>query len=469
MTETRPEQRASATRLAGTTVAKYTVGALGTSGFATLPGLVLTYYMTDNLGIAAIAAGAIVLVAKIWDLVFLPLVGALSDREHARTGSRRRLMRIGAIAFPVAFAAIFAAPPQLGPVVTGAWVLFGFVLTSAAFDLFVVPYVALPAELTHSYDERTRLLAWRVVLVTISAFLFGVGGPALRELAGDPVTGYLIMGIGAATLMGAGLIAATFSAPRAIVTAPAPDADGTRSVFAHYGSGFLAIRRSPNFRALLTTFVLQTVAATLMLGGTQYIATWILGDESAVQLLFVAIVAPAVLAGPAWAWVARRLGKETAMTLANLLLAAAALSMLAMLWAPGPWVFAASAAVGVASAAMQTLPMSMLADVIADDASRHPRSAGAFSGMWTVAESIGSAVGAAALTLTLAVTGYVASSAAETVAQPESARAGIVIAFSILPAVVMAIGAFAFSRYRLRRADIDALGDAVDRAATTVD
>ena len=42
----------------GATVARYAIGSLGTGGFATLPGLVLVYYLTDTLGVAAIAAGA---------------------------------------------------------------------------------------------------------------------------------------------------------------------------------------------------------------------------------------------------------------------------------------------------------------------------------------------------------------------------------------------------------------------------
>ena len=46
------------------TIALYAVGSLGTGGFATLPGLVLIYFLTDTLGVAAIAAGALVTVAK---------------------------------------------------------------------------------------------------------------------------------------------------------------------------------------------------------------------------------------------------------------------------------------------------------------------------------------------------------------------------------------------------------------------
>ena len=40
------------------TIATYAIGSLGTGGFGTLPGLVLVFYLTDTLGIAALAASS---------------------------------------------------------------------------------------------------------------------------------------------------------------------------------------------------------------------------------------------------------------------------------------------------------------------------------------------------------------------------------------------------------------------------
>src|SRR5207342_3591061 len=107
------------------------------------------------------------------------------------------------------FALTFAVPPALGPLAGAIWVFFAFTLTATAFSLFQVPYIALPAELTPSYDERTRLLTWRVVVLTFAILLFGAGGPALRSATGDPVTGYLVMGIVAGVTIGVGMLIAT--------------------------------------------------------------------------------------------------------------------------------------------------------------------------------------------------------------------------------------------------------------------
>src|SRR3954451_22840327 len=92
------------------TVAGYALGSVGTGGFGTLPGLVLAYYLTDTLGVAAGLAGLVVTVPKLWDVVIAPFIGASSDVSAARHGSRRRFLLAGAVTIPVLFAALFATP-----------------------------------------------------------------------------------------------------------------------------------------------------------------------------------------------------------------------------------------------------------------------------------------------------------------------------------------------------------------------
>lgn len=439
------------------TVVNYAIGSLGTGGYSTLPGLVLTYFLTDNLGVAALAAGIIVTTAKVWDVVIDPLIGAASDRQLARTGSRRGFMVIGAVTLPVFFALTFAVPPSWGPVASAICVLLAFLGTATAFSLFQVPYVALPAELTRSYDERTRLLGWRVVVLTAAILLFGAGGPMLRRATGDPVTGYLLMGIVAGVAIGVGMLIASRTADAAAqaITTEIEPAPGLRT---QYLSGFRALRRSLPFRALLGTFLLQALATGTMLAGAQYVATWVLHDEAAVEVLFVALVGPALIATPAWTVIANRIGKERSFLAASILFLIASATITFAVWAPGAWIYASVAVAGIAYAGLQSLPMAMLPDVIShDERTTGPGQAGTFTGIWTAGETIGFALGATAVALMLAATGYVSSVAGASTAQPDAAVAGIVLSFSILPAVLMALSLIPLARYSLRRHDIDEL------------
>ena len=434
--------------------AAYALGSLGTGGFATLPGLVLVYFLTDTLGVVPLAAGLLVTVAKVWDVLIDPVIGARSDHDRARTGSRRRFMTIGSLGLPVAFALTFAVPAGLGPLLSGLWVLVAFVAAATAFSLFQVPYVALPAELTDDYDARTRLLAARVVVLTVAILLFGAGGPALRRLGGaDEHTGYLLMGVVAGVVLGAALLVAARSAPVGPVTA-VPRRVALRT---HYAEGLAVLRRSAAFRALWATFVLQGLATGLMLAAAQYVATWVLRDEDAVDLLFVALIAPAVVCAPLWSVVARRVGKERAYVAATVLFGVAALVLLALVRVPGAWLYGPVALAGAAYAGLQTLPLAMLPDVVSVDAQRAgPGQAGTFGGVWTAGETAGMALGTALLTVVLTLTGYRASLAGAAASQPPAAVTGIVVAFSVVPAALLALSLLTLRRYPLRRAEVDA-------------
>jgi GPH family glycoside/pentoside/hexuronide:cation symporter len=455
------------------TVARYAAGSVGTGGFGTLPGLVLVYYLTDTLGVAALAAGLIVTLAKAWDVVIDPVIGAASDRDRAAHGSRRRLMILGGVLLPVFFLLTFAVPPSLGSGAGAAWVLVAFLCAATAFSLFQVPYIALPAEITASYEERTRLLTARVVVLTVSILAFGGGAPALRGLVPDEHAGYLVMAAVAGLVLGASMLVASgversarrrgptaspTSASSETESSDATSSDGVApGVAQHYRDAVAVLRTSRPFRTLLITFVLQALATGTMLAGAQYVATWVLGDEGAVTLLFAALVGPAVVFAPLWGRLAHRVGKERAFWAASVVFAVAATALVVMYWSPGAWVYGVVGVAGAAYAGLQSLPMAMLPDVVAHDAvTRGPGRAGTFAGVWTAGETTGFGLGTAVLTGVLAATGYVESQAASIVWQPSSALLGIVLAFSVLPAALVVVSLATLRRYPLRKEDIDA-------------
>ncbi|MEO8094371.1 MAG: MFS transporter [Pseudolysinimonas sp.] len=444
------DARLGTSKLSTGTLVRYAAGSLGTGGFGTLPGLVLLFFLTDTLGVAAFWAGVLVTIAKIWDVIIDPVIGARSDHSLAVTGSRRRYMLLGALLLPVFFALTFAVPAVFGPIPAGVWVLVAFMLAATAFSLFQVPYIALPAELVQDYDARTRLLAGRVIVLTFAILLFGAGGPALREAFADERLGYLVLGIVAGVLLGVGMLIAVFSAPKNV-----RGADATRgSIVENYRVGFQALRRSQPYRALLTTFMLQGVATGVMLAGALYVSTWVLG--TGVTFLFLSLIAPALICAPLWGVIARRIGKERAFTIASILFGVAAASLVGLIWFPGAWLYGPVALAGAAYAGMQTLPMAMLPDVISHDARSHgPGRAGTFGGVWTAGETVGMAFGVAVLSIVLAISGYVESVAEQQVTQSPVAITGIILSFSVVPAVFILLSLITLARYPLRKHDIE--------------
>ncbi|MBT0992951.1 MFS transporter [Cellulomonas sp. DKR-3] len=472
------------------TVVGYALGSVGTGGFGTLPGLVLAYYLTDTLGVAAGVASLVVTVPKLWDVVIDPFIGARSDADAARHGSRRRFLLAGALALPLLFAAVFAAPPAVRGAAAAAWVVVTFVAAATAFSLFQVPYIALPAEIAPDYASRTRLLAPRIAVLAVAILAFGAGGPLVRDAVGGGRAGYAVMGLVCGVTIGLGMLAAWWGAPRRAEVATSAgrlsdehhgaahenkhenthenehddQRDGEPAVAAPrparrgdaLRAGVAALRELPAFRALLATFVLQALATGAMLAAAQYVATYTLGSEGAVTVLFAALVAPALLVMPLATRVADRIGKCRALVGSSVLFALAALALVPAREAPGAWVYAPVALAGVAYAGMQLYPLAMLPDVAVVDArERGVDRAGVLGGVWTAGETAGLALGPTLVLALLAVTGFVSRTGDEVVAQPGSALTGVVVAFSALPAVLVGLSLIPLSRYRLTAEIVD--------------
>ena len=338
--------------------------------------------------------------------------------------------------------------------------VLAFVATATAFSVFQVPYIALPAEIAPDYDSRTRLLAPRIAVLAVAILAFGAGGPLVRDAAGGGRAGYAVMGLAGGLVIGLGMLAASWGAPRRaaiavaaqVPAAPRPERRGDALRL-----GVAALRELPAFRRLLSTFVLQALATGAMLAGAQYVATYTLRDEGAVTFLFAALVAPALLVMPLATRLSRRIGKRSALVGSTTLFAVAAFSLLPMRWAPGEWVYVSVALAGLAYAGMQLYPLAMLPDVAAVDArERGVDRAGVLSGVWTAGETAGLALGPTLVLAMLAVTGFVSRTSDTVVVQPDSALTGIAVAFSVLPAALAFLSLVPLARYALSEAVVDA-------------
>src|SRR5699024_9774597 len=190
-------------------VVGYAIGSVGTGGFGVLPGLVLSYYLTDTLGVAALLAGLIVTIPKIWDVVIDPFIGNFSDADARRRGSRRPVMLAGAVTLPVWFFLVFAAPAHLSSTAAGIWGIVTLLIATTAFSMIQVPYISPPAELAGTPRARTAFVAPRVAVRAIASLASRAGAPVLRDAAGGAQPGSLVMGAVAGAAPGAGPIAAT--------------------------------------------------------------------------------------------------------------------------------------------------------------------------------------------------------------------------------------------------------------------
>ena len=426
--------------------AGYGSGSVATGAFGTVPGLMLLPFLTDSLGITAIAAGFIVFAPKAWDVILNPIAGRISDRTDDPRGPRRPWLLRAGLALAVCFALLFAAP-RMATGLEALWVLVLFLACATSYAFFQVPYVAMPAEMTPSYDERTRLMTWRVAILAFTIMLAGATAPAIRDAVGGR-EGYRIMGVAMAVIILVGVVSAYVGTRRAPVTAPQPGAGSLRDQLR-------IVAEARDFRWLLTCFVIQALATGCMLAGVDYLAKNVLGRDGAATVLFICFVGPALLLTPAWTAIGTRVGKKAGYLASSVVLAAGALLAATARSAPDALVYLAVVLVGVGYAGCQVFPLAMLPDAAAVDARRTGSNrAGVYTGVWTAGETLGLALGPGVYALVLAIGGYRSSTDGH-VAQPDSALTAITLGFSVLPAVLIVLSLVWLRRYSLDADDVN--------------
>ena len=126
------------------------------TGFA----LFVLFYYNQVLGLDGYLCGLALGVALLFDAVTDPLAGSLSDNWRSRWGRRHPFMVASAIPLGLAFWGLFS-PPAMSSAGLFAWLLTFAVLTRAAMTLYHVPHMALGAEMTANFEQRTSIVAFR--------------------------------------------------------------------------------------------------------------------------------------------------------------------------------------------------------------------------------------------------------------------------------------------------------------------
>lgn len=420
--------------------AGYALGGIASGTYGTVPGLILMPFLTDLLGVEAAIAGMIVFAPKAWDFFLNPIAGRISDRSRHPQDRRRPFILRAGILLALAFLAMFFGPTA--PPVAGAlWVLVLFLTTATVYAFFQVPYLAMSAEITDDYTERTRLITWRVIVFTLAILVSGATAPMLVEVFGG-VAGYRLMAGAMAVLILIGTIGVWWGTRRVALTRD--EVAGGRLL-----DQLAVVLRDRESRTLIVSYVLQAVAIGMVLGGVVYVARHVVHDPGVATIAFVCFVAPAVVLTPVWSMIGRRIGKKGGFAAATVVMTVGLIALLTARAGDSVPMLIASGVVGVGYAGAQLFPLAMLPDIAAEDAKRSGTNRiGMISGVWSGFELLGYALGPALLGLVLSLGGYVATTGGE-VAQSDAAQWAIVLGVSVIPAALCALSLVPLSRYRL--------------------
>lgn len=139
----------------------------------------LLFYYNQVLGLSGELAGLALAISLMFDAVTDPLVGTISDRWNGPGGRRHPFMYASALPLAITFYFLFAPAGFISSdnqALLFTWMLVFTVLNRTAMTLYHVPHLALGAELSADYDERTMLVAIRQFLSTSGHLVvFGLG------------------------------------------------------------------------------------------------------------------------------------------------------------------------------------------------------------------------------------------------------------------------------------------------------
>ncbi len=133
---------------------------------------ILLFY-TQVLGLSGASAGIVLFIGLIWDAISDPMIGVWSDRFKSRWGRRLPFMLAGAIPLGIGFVGLFSPPTSVvgDELSLGLWLLFWSVWVRTAVTMFSIPQLAMVAEITSDYNERSRLISYRMGFMFLTTVL----------------------------------------------------------------------------------------------------------------------------------------------------------------------------------------------------------------------------------------------------------------------------------------------------------
>jgi glycoside/pentoside/hexuronide:cation symporter, GPH family len=405
--------------------------------FAMSSVFLLAFY-TDVLGISAMAAGTLFLVARIWDAINDPMMGALADHlfrwRKRRTGTAkvdkfRPFLIYGSIPVIVTGILMFVSPAALSGGQRLAWAYATYIAWGMAYTFVNIPYGSLAAVMTKDPVERSALSVARGLGGLLGNIVLRIAVPLILVAFGeDQGKGYLV------AMIIAGVIGVAAYAASWRMTEERVDT----------GEQIAVTARTGTFRALLRNrpFVAVAVASIAMLFGmmvngamTVYYFRENLGALGLMSLTALTAVVPMLLVSTVATRLVARFGVQKTVASTSLF---SALVWVVLLFLPSnAWVFI----VGSLVAMMFLMVPNMLIWGMVSDCIDYnqfltgERQEGLIYGSYSFVRKTGQALAGFASGIGLGLIGYVANATT----QSAGALFGIKMLTIGMPAVAMFI------------------------------
>ncbi|MBO4465484.1 MAG: MFS transporter [Bacteroidales bacterium] len=153
------------------------------------------FFFTNVFGLTVADAAALMLVARLFDVITDPMMGAIADRTQSRWGTYRPWLIFGAIPLGVVFALLLYTP-DLGPAGKRVYAYTLYLLMMVVYTAVNVPYGSLLGVMTDDDNEKNQFSSFRMVGAYAMGFIMLFTFPYLQRLVGgEPKHQYAVLGV----------------------------------------------------------------------------------------------------------------------------------------------------------------------------------------------------------------------------------------------------------------------------------
>lgn len=152
-------------------------------------------FFTNVFGLTFADAAALMLVARMFDVVIDPIIGSLSDRVQTRWGTYRPFLLFGAVPMGVIFALLLYTP-DLGMTGKRIYAYTFYLLAMTMYSVVNVPYGSMLGVMTDDDNEKNQFSAYRMVGAYAMGFITLLSFPYLQKaIGGSEAHQYSMLGI----------------------------------------------------------------------------------------------------------------------------------------------------------------------------------------------------------------------------------------------------------------------------------
>lgn len=419
-----------------------------------LAGMLVNFYLlkfsTDVLLIAPATIGTLLLVARVWDAVTDPAAGWLSDRTNTRLGRRRPWFLGSAVPLGCSIVMLWSPPESLEGGNLTLWVGLSILLFYTAYTAFRVPHIAMGAELSRGYHDRTRVFGIMQATESIG-MLAAAGVLVFLENAENPREFARMLSVGM------GLFATVLIIVAALNLKERADFQG-RGGTSPWRS-FRDVLVNAHARILIVVFFLEQLGFSTLVALTPYLSDYVIGTPGSTGLYLFGAIGSALLSIPAWVLLSRRFGKKQ-VWICSLGVKALLFASMFLLGEGGFWTMMIIAVgFGLMNGCGGVVGPSLKADVVDwDEGETGERKEGSYFAAWNFVQKSAGGIAIWAIGVTLALTGFVPN-----VAQSQETVDGILLLASLGPCLLHVFAIVMMLRFSLSEEEHR---HAVARAAT---